>query len=198
MYHLIPTDLNIDFLGKSRPFVILSTALAILSAVLLFKPGLNYGIDFTGGAEVQLHVPEGWDIGKLRSTLHEGGIKEPSVVQIGEPQDREFLIKVQASAEELNKVSNQINEVMAKKAEPKSYVVERVDVVGPAAGASLRTSALSSIFYAMVLISIYIMFRFDVRFAPGVLRALAVDVLITAGVGSCCSVSSISQSSPRF
>ncbi|HTL10936.1 MAG TPA: protein translocase subunit SecF [Bdellovibrionota bacterium] len=183
MFHLIPTNINVDFLGKSKPFVWLSTALAVGSIFLLFKPGLNYGIDFTGGAEVELRVPADWDTARLRKELLDGGIKEPSVVQIGEPQNHDFLIKVQASSEELNRVSAKVTGVMSKKApEPKAFEIKRVDVVGPAAGASLRTSAFLSIFYAMILISMYIMFRFDVRYAPGVLRALGVDVLITAGI----------------
>ncbi|MCC7440503.1 MAG: protein translocase subunit SecF [Bdellovibrionales bacterium] len=183
MFQLIPTTINFDFLGKSKPFVWLSTVLAVGSMILLVKPGLNYGIDFTGGAEVHLRVPTDWDTARVRKELTDGGIKDPDVVQIGEAKDSEFLIKVQASEKELNQVSAQVSEVMAKRvADPKSYEVMRVDVVGPEAGANLRTSAFLSIFYAMILISVYIMFRFDVRYAPGVLRALAIDVLITAGI----------------
>jgi preprotein translocase subunit SecF len=182
MFHLIRTDLNIDFLGKSRPFVVFSTLAAIASLVALWKPGLNYGIDFTGGAEVQLKVPADWDIGRVRKELNDGGIKDPTVVQIGEPKDHEFLVKVQAEAGKLNQVSADVAKVMTAKAGDKNYEIQRADVVGPAAGASLRTAALLSVLYAMICIAIYITFRFDVRYAPGVLRALGVDVVTTLGI----------------
>ncbi len=182
MFHLIRTDLNIDWLGKSRPFVILSTIAAVASLVALWKPGLNYGIDFTGGAEVQLKVPADWDIARVRKTLDDGGVKDPTVVQIGEPAAHEYLVKVQADTSKLSVVSADVAKVMDSSAGSGKYEIQRVDVVGPAAGASLRTAAFLSVLYAMVCIAIYITFRFDVRYAPGVLRALGVDVVTTLGI----------------
>jgi preprotein translocase subunit SecF len=180
--HLINPNLNVDFLGKSKPFVWLSTIAAILSLVGLFTKGLNYGIDFTGGTEVQLKVPADWDIGKLRDAISTGGIKEPKVVQIGTPEDHEYLVKVQSSPENLNQVSAQVSQILSAKMPADAFKVEKVDVVGPQAGANLRTSAVLSIFYAALCILIYITFRFDSRYAPGMIRALAVDVIITLGV----------------
>lgn len=182
MIQLIRPNLNIDFLGKSRPFVFASTLLAILSIVAIFTKGLNYGIDFTGGAEVQVRVPGDWDIGKLRTELESGGIKDPSVVQIGDPADHEFLLKIQAEPERLNQVSSQVEDVLSKKLDPKSFEITRADVVGPQAGANLRSAAIMSIFYAALAILIYISFRFDLKYAPGVVRALLVDVVITLGI----------------
>lgn len=182
MIQLIRPNLNIDFLGKSRPFVIASTLLAILSVVLIFTKGLNYGIDFTGGAEVQLKVPQDWDIGKLRTELEAGGIKEPTVVQIGDQNSHEFLLKIQSEPDKLNQVSSQVESILSKKIDSKSFEISRVDVVGPQAGENLRKSAVLSIFYAALGILIYITFRFDIKYAPGVVRALLVDVIITLGV----------------
>ena len=183
MLHLIKPDLNIDFLGKSKPFVLISTIAAVLSIVGLFTKGLNYGIDFTGGTEVQVKVPADWDTGKLRDAIDAGGtIKEPKIVQIGEPGDHEFLVKVQSAPDALNAVSAQVNDLLSKKLAPDQYKIERVDVVGPQAGANLRTSAFLAIFYATLGILIYITFRFDTRYAPGMIRALGVDVIITLGI----------------
>ena len=180
--HLVSPNLNFDFIKNSKPFTIFSLVFALASIALIFKPGLNYGIDFTGGALVQLKVPEGWDTTKLRSELEAGGVKEPSVVALGEAKDHEFLIKVQATPEELNKVSASVEAVMKSKAGDGNYTVKKVDVVGPAAGKTLRKSAFLSILYATLCISIYIAFRFDMRYAPGVLRALGVDVIATLGI----------------
>jgi preprotein translocase subunit SecF len=180
--HLIPTNLNIDFLGKSRPFVIASTLFAILSLVGLATKGLNYGTDFTGGAEVALQVPADWDIGRLRKEIEAGGIKDAAIVQIGAPEEHEFLVKVQAAADKLNAVSAEVTKIMTQAAGAGKFVIEKVDVVGPQAGATLRRDAFLSIFYVMICIIVYITFRFDIRYAPGVLRALGVDVITTLGV----------------
>lgn len=182
MIHLIRPDLNVDFLGKSKPFVVISTVFALLSVILLFKPGLNYGIDFTGGAEIQVKAPAGWDIAKLREELTKGGVEDPRVVQIGEAARNEYLVKVQAEAAELGAVSNRVGDALKKSAGEGQYEIQRADVVGPAAGKELRMSAFLSVLYAMLCIMVYITFRFDMRYAPGVLRALGVDVITTLGV----------------
>ena len=182
MMHLIRPDLNVNWLGKSKPFVWASTFLVVASLILLVKPGLNYGIDFTGGAVVQVKAPASWDTARVRESLSAGGLKEPSVVQLGEANSHEFLIKVQAESETLNQVSTTVEAAIKKAANGEAYEMQRVDVVGPAAGANLRNSAFLSIFFALVTITIYISFRFDARFAPGVLRALAFDVISTLGI----------------
>ena len=109
-------------------------------------------------------------------------MKNPKVVQIGESKDHEFLIKAQATPEKLNQVSREVSSILGKKLDAKSFEIQRVDIVGPQAGASLRTSAFLSIIYAILCIMIYITFRFDTRYAPGVIRALGVDVIITLGI----------------
>lgn len=182
MIQLISPNLNIDFLGKSKPFIFLSTALAIGSIVLLFTKGLNYGIDFTGGAEVQVRAPQGWDIGKVRSELDGGGLKDPRVVQIGDAAGNEYLIRVQADAENLTHVSETVSKILTEKGGAGSFEIKRADVVGPAAGATLRSSAILSFLYAMICIVAYIAIRFDIRYAPGVVRALAIDVTTTVGI----------------
>jgi len=182
MMHLIRQDLNYDFLGKSKPFVWISTAALILSVVGLFTKGLNYGIDFTGGAEVSVRVPGEWDTGRVRTEMEAGGVTDAKIVQIGVPADHEFLIRVQADPQKLNEVSNKVETVLSTKLQKGQYEIRRVDVVGPQAGANLRLTAFLSILYAIIGIVIYITIRFDLRYAPGVIRALAVDVVITVGI----------------
>jgi len=183
VFQLIPHDLKIDFLKISRPFIIASTIAVVLSIVGLFTLGLNYGIDFTGGAEVQVRVPKDWDITKVRAGLEEGGIKDATVIQVQDPNLNEFLIKVQSSAAEIKSIGEQVENALKPKTNNSSeFSIERADVVGPQAGEELRTSAIISVIAAALGILIYITFRFDFRFAPGIVRALLFDVIITLGV----------------
>lgn len=182
MFHLIPTTINYDFLKMSKPFVWASTAFVILSIVLLFTKGLNYGIDFTGGAEVQISVPAGWDTGKVRDSLKTGGIPEASVIKIEDSKRNEFLIKTQVVEGKNENIGDQITKILGTTLQAGEFEVEKVDVVGPQAGSELRTSAIVSVLMAALGILIYITFRFDVRFAPGIVRALLFDVISTLGV----------------
>jgi preprotein translocase subunit SecF len=183
MIELIRPGTQIDFAGKRHLFIGLSIVMVIGSLVLLATKGLNYGIDFTGGAEVQVRAPQGWDIGKVRAEMEKGGIKGLRVVQLGEASaSSEFLIKAQGAESELNQVSAKVEGVFKSAAGAGQYEIKRVDVVGPAAGSSLRQSGFLSMFYALLCILVYVAMRFDVRYAPGAVLALFHDTVLTVGV----------------
>ena len=168
----------------SRPFVIGSTIFVVFSLGLIFFKGMNYGIDFTGGAEVQIEVPQAWDTAKVREALNKGGVTDPAVIEMegGGPGKREFIIKTQAAdAEKIKTVGDQVNKILGAQLSAAEYQIQKVDVVGPQAGEELRISALMSILAAALGILIYITFRFDFRFAPGIVRALLFDVIATLG-----------------
>ena len=182
MFHIIRPGTQIDFVGKRHLWVGISAIALVASLILFFTKGLNYGIDFTGGAEVQVQVPATWDIGKLRSELDAAQIKGLRVQQIGEPAAREFLVKAQGNESSLNQVSKQVEDALAKSLKSNEFQIQRVDVVGPAAGESLRMSGYLSMFYALLCILIYVAIRFEVRYAPGAVAALFHDVTITIGI----------------
>ena len=87
MFEMIKPGTQIDFMSKRKLWAGLSFALIVMTFILLFTKGLNYGIDFTGGAEVQMKVPATWDIGKVRNSLSDGGLKNFKVQQIGAPSE---------------------------------------------------------------------------------------------------------------
>jgi preprotein translocase subunit SecF len=182
MLELIRPGMKIDFVGKRNTLMGVSLVAMILTFVLLFTKGLNYGIDFTGGAEVQVQVPTAWDIGKVRDELDRGGIQGLKVQQIGLPSASQFLIKSQGDEKSLNLVSKHVSDILGKSLKANEFEIQRVDVVGPAAGSSLRTSGFMSMFFALVCILLYVWLRFDSRFAPGAVLALFHDTVLTLGV----------------
>jgi preprotein translocase subunit SecF len=182
MFELIRPGTQIDFAGKRHIFVALSILSVVAAIALFFAKGLNYGIDFTGGAEVQIRVPQGWDIGRVRAEMAKAELQGLRVVQLGEGAGSEFLIKAQGAETELNQVSQKVEGVLAQSAGTGQYEVQRVDVVGPAAGSTLRKSGFLSMFYALIGILVYVALRFDIRYAPGAVLALFHDTLITIGI----------------
>lgn len=182
MLELIRPGIQIDFVGKRNLWMALSVVAIVGTLLLLATKGLNYGIDFTGGAEVQLHVPVGWDISKVRDSLEEGGIKGLKVQQIGEASANQFLIKAQGDENSLNLVSKHVADILGKSLKPGEFEIQRVDVVGPAAGSSLRMSGFLSMFYALLCILVYVTIRFDYRYSPGAVLALFHDTMLTLGI----------------
>lgn len=182
MRNIIRPDLSIDFMGKRHVWLGLSVVCIVATMVLFFTKGLNYGIDFTGGAEVQIHTPASWDISQVRSHLEQGGLEGFKVQQIGDANQGLFLIKAQGDEGSLNKVSAKIESILSQKLQKGEYEIQRVDVVGPAAGSSLRMSGYLSMLYALLCILIYVSVRFDFRYSPGAVLALFHDSVITIGV----------------
>lgn len=182
MFELIRPGTKIDFVGKRQLWLGISIAAIVLTIVLFFTKGLNYGIDFTGGAEVQLQVPASWDIAKVRNEMEAGDIKGLKVQQIGEPAAHQFLIKAQGDEGNLNLVSKHVSDILLKSLKAGEFEIQRVDVVGPAAGSSLRMSGFLSMFYALLCILVYVTIRFDYRYSPGAVLALFHDSVITLGV----------------
>ena len=64
MFNIIRPDTNFDFIGRRSIWLTLSSLAVIGTLFLFFTKGLNYGIDFTGGAEVHVQIPKGWTIGQ--------------------------------------------------------------------------------------------------------------------------------------
>ena len=143
---------------------------------------MNYGIDFSGGAEVQIKAPATWDIGKVRNALSDGGLKNFKVQQIGTPQDSQYLVKTEGEKSKLNSVKENVDSILKKEVPNGDYRIEKADVVGAAAGSSLRMSGILSMIYALICILIYVAIRFDIRYAPGAVIALFHDTVLVVGI----------------
>ncbi|HRK01711.1 MAG TPA: protein translocase subunit SecF, partial [Oligoflexia bacterium] len=182
MLRIVPKNTNIDFMGKRYIWVAISTIAVLGSILLVFTKGLNYGIDFTGGAEVQLAFQNSVSVGELRELMDQGGFKSTRIQRLGGDTSKEFLVKFQGEESDLQQVGSRVSAALSAKIAPTSFEVLRVDVVGPQAGGELRKSGFLSMFYALLCILIYVAIRFDVRYAPGAVVALFHDSIITIGI----------------
>ena len=168
---------NIDFISKQKISGYLSIALIVAGiASLIMKGGPLLSIDFTGGTVAQVKFEKPVELGQLRETLSDYGFKGAEIVEFGSPD--EILIKTQFSGS-----SSEISEKLTL-ALGNSFTLRRVESVGPKIGKELQTDALKAIGLALLLILIYITFRFDRYYALGSVMALIHDVLITLGVFS--------------
>ena len=168
---------NIDFISKQKIAGFLSIALIVAGiASLIIKGGPLLSIDFTGGtvAQVKFEIPV--ELGQLRETLSDYGFKGAEIVEFGSPD--EILIKTQFSGSS-SEISEQLTLALGK-----TFTLRRVESVGPKIGKELQNDALKAIGLALLLILIYITFRFDRYYALGSVMALIHDVLITLGVFS--------------
>lgn len=177
---LIPDDTKIPFVKWRNIAVSLSVVVVIASAVLLFTRGLNFGIDFTGGILIEISTDGPADIAELRNDLGGLGLGEIQIQEFGQADD--VLIRVQAPDSDDEAASQQIVNMI--RAELGDRVVEyrRVEVVGPQVSGELVQDGILAVVIAVVLMLIYIWFRFEWQFALGSVISLIHDVMATIGI----------------
>ena len=176
---LLQGKLTIDFMGKRRLAMILSGVLLALSLTALITKGLNFGIDFTGGTLLEVGYPESVELEPIRSALAAAGFDSAQVQHFGTA--REVLIRI---APQAGKESAQLSEeALAGLRQLHAGVdIRRIEFVGPQVGEELTEQGALAMIYALIGILIYIMVRFQWRFAPGAVIALVHDVLIIIGI----------------
>ncbi len=181
--------LNIDFVSWIGVWGAISIGLTVISLILIMTRGLNYGIDFSGGTEVQVKFAQNIHIDEVRSFVEGLGFREPVVQQFAGTEG-EYLIRLQAPKGATEKETNEklkqsIESVQsAIKAKFLGSEIRRIDTVGPQVGNQLKRNGVLAMFYSILCILIYVGLRFDYKFSPGAVICLLHDAVVTLGVFS--------------
>lgn len=179
-----------DFLGVAKYITVGSIILVIVSMIIIGVKGLNYGVDFAGGIEVQAQFNKSVDAAHVRKFMSDLGFPHANVQALGDKN--EYLIHVESMEGKNETETNKfIQETIAKiktglgeHFKEEGAVVRRVDTVGPQVGAELRRNGILAAFYCLLLILIFVGLRFDYRYAPGAVFCLFHDAIITVGIYS--------------
>lgn len=248
-------ETHFDFVGLMPKAVSASVGVVVLSALALLVLGLNYGIDFSGGTEMQLKFDKPVPAGDLRAAVEAMGY-EKNVIQSAGAGDTDYVVRVDrfaamsksdidalrakldstfpgklttmtvaseaaerftlkfsdvttaddvknafiaagqptAAVEKLGRDDEYIFAVNVESLSAAfvkalsgrlggvNVTVQGVESVGSEVGSQLREDGVLAMLYAIIGIVVYVMFRFDSRFAPGALLGLAHDAIITLGV----------------
>lgn len=152
----------------------LSISLVILSIFSLSFKGLNAGLDFTGGTLIEIKLSQSTSLEEIREVLGSKLEDDFQVSYFGSEQD--VLIKIPGGSE-----NNLSDEIVAALKNSFQFDLRRKDFIGPQIGEELRDQGGLGILAAMLVMMVYIMFRFQFKFAIGALLALVHDVLIVLG-----------------
>ncbi len=248
---------NHDFVKYRRVAVVASLIVNALVLLGVFVwPRLNYGVDFAGGTELQVHFKKAAEPGELRDLVGKLGFGEPTVQRYGNESENQFLVRVErialltpekaevihqdvaralpdlatfrfdpetgdkldftfkkpvsedalkAAVEKAGTAVKEVRPLLAREGKDREYTVitqgtgdkigqalkekygadqievVRTDYVGPQVGKQLRVDGILAVLYAMGMILVYVGFRFDFRFSPGVVIALIHDAIVTLG-----------------
>ena len=170
-----------DFMAKRKIALAFSLVLIIASISSLAIKGLNFGLDFTGGTLIEVAYPQSADLNKIRNRLTAAGFGDAVVQNFGSSKD--VLVRL-APRENTSSQSLGDKILSALKEDDANVVMRRQEFVGPQVGDELRDDGGLAMLIALGFILIYVMARFEYRFALGSISALIHDVIITIGVFS--------------
>ena len=178
---VLPVKTNLKFVAFAKYAAVLSAVLVIAALVGVFKPGLNLGIDFRGGAVMELTRPDGsaLDQGAVRAAVRDLGIGDVGVQGID--NDSSAIVRFQVPEGRVQtEVVNQVQTAITEAAGPVTF--SGVSVVGSKVSGELFASGLMALGAAIVLMFAYIWFRFEPQFGLGAVAGLLHDVVLVFGL----------------
>ncbi len=194
---------NIDFIGWRRASLVVSLILILASVGLLMTRGLNYALDFTGGMLIEVSYEQPVDAGQVREALAAGGYADAQVQAIG--GSKEVAIRLRpshdtgdakapatdakapaagdavATSDDQQRKQLADSVLKALKAKNPDVKLKRSDFAGPQVGAELREQGIIAVLFVILGIMLYIMVRFEWRFAVAAVAAEFHDTLLTVG-----------------
>lgn len=164
-----------SFIKHRKVYYIVSVSIIVIGLLFMMIGGMNYGIDFTGGTNIQVEMGKQVDISEVEDTLKDYDL-DPTIIYAGEG-NTQIVIKTIKSLE--NAERSEIIETLGAK-----YGVTQDDVLaseqfGPSVGDELKANAVKAVIIAAIGMLIYIIFRFKSwKYGLSAVIGVAHDVLM--------------------
>ncbi len=173
----------LDFMGRRHIATVVSTVLVLVSIGSVAFVGLQRGLDFTGGVEVELGFPAAVEIARVRAVLADAGFDSAVVQSYGAQTD--ILVRMPpVEGVDQSDLGNRVAAALAQAFDGVS--LRRNDFVGPSVGEELTENGGLALLVALGVVMFYIMWRFTGKFSVGAVTALVHDVVIVVGAFSVC------------
>ena len=170
---------SIGFMEARKVIGLVSAVAFIFSIVILLIQGLNFGLEFTGGTQVELHSEQPLVVETARKQLDDLGFKDLRVQNYGSAH--ELLIRF-ANSQNENETKNKI--IDSFKQHNETVEVRRIEFIGSEVGKELAEQGGLAVLAAILSTMVYIAIRFEYRFAVSAALSLVHDVVILLGIFS--------------
>jgi len=171
LYH---GETTYDFVGRRRLWFAISGALLLVSLLSLFVPGLNFGIDFKGGAVFRVQPERAVTEAQVRAAVGQ----QAKVVQVTEEAPVQVIVQTEElSQDQVAKIRRDLAEVAGVQSNDVS-----TDAIGSKWGSAVSRKALTALLAFLVVVTVYVSLRMEFKMAVAALVALLHDLLITAGI----------------
>jgi preprotein translocase subunit SecF len=187
-------ETNYDFMSKRKWAFIFSMTIIVPGLIsMAARGGLRLGVDFTGGTQVEVQLlPKSGGVASpvpietIREAVAAAGYDNRNIQRAGGSEVNDFLIHVQTSGEteEGRRVSELVIQELEKRFADHRVDLRQVQSVGPKVGQELKSAAIQAVLASILLVLIYVAFRFEFRFGVATIIAAGHDVLFVLGLFS--------------
>lgn len=180
-FSFMPQHTNFRFMNARYIGVGMSIILSLGALVLFFKPGLNYGLDFKGGIQMEVSNREPLDIEKMRAALGTLDVGEVVLQNVGSNGGIMVRVQQQEGGEAqqtiaLERIKQKVMEIY-----PEAQIPQ-VEVIGSKISNELAQKGLYAVILATLAMSVYIWWRFEWYFAIGAMATLILDTTKMIGI----------------
>ncbi len=171
---------NIDFIKSRFLFFGISVGSLIAGLLMIFIVGINFGIDFVGGTEIQFSFNNNVEITKIREVIEKNPDFEGAEIK-SFGKTNQFIVRVKENNSNDSKVSIKI--MQALEAGFPNYKISKLgeNTIGPKVGKEMRISAAIAVVLSVIAILLYVAFRFEWKYGLGAIIGLVHDVIFTFG-----------------
>ena len=170
------------FMATRKRWYVVSAVIILTALASLAIRGLNFGIDFTGGVELEIGFPQDADLQKVRASLERAGYGDAVVQSFGNAQDVLVRLLPREGAQDVNQLAQSVLDAI--KADAAGVELRRTEVVGPQVGKELAEKGALAVLFTFLLILAYVAFRFQWKLGVGAIIAAMHDPIIILGVFS--------------
>jgi SecD/SecF fusion protein len=172
-----------DFIGKTKLWFAISGVVIVIGAVALATTGLNEGIDFTGGSKLDFNTGKPATVAQVSAAASTAGVSDPVVKGLtatGSSQGNTFTrFEIEShflTTAQSNKLQAELGSEFGS--------ISGLDLrsVSSSFGQSVLRSAYLAILFSLIIIFLYVSFRFEWKYAVPVMVALGHDILLTIGI----------------
>ncbi len=159
-------------------YAITISLMVIFSLQTYRNGGFNWGIDFVGGIKIAVKFEQGVDTAQIRNVLTQNKISAV-IQQVGKDEDNEYLIstKLASHAENIEENTRELKAVIQNNFQ--NVEILSIETVGPAIGNFLKKSAGKLIALSIIIMTLYLAFRFELKYSIGAMVALLHDVILS-------------------
>ena len=175
-----------DFIGRKRLWFAISGVIIVIGGLSLATQGLNRGIDFTGGSKLTFVTPRPETVGAATGVVTSAGITQPQVQGVTSTRSSQGSTYTQFQVEShflSHGTQDKLLTQLKTRFGEATKITDSADV-SSSFGQSVLDSAYLAVLFSLIIIFIYVSFRFEWKYALPVMIALGHDILLTIGIYS--------------